>query len=143
MNPALIVAKLDLQLVRMIRQAIRTADAASGKGGGSPAAVIAPRPQIHPTPHFQPRPVIHPTPRIEPRLVYRPKTIEPRLAPGISSLPPEAPRERSAHKLPIEPPWKVMPWQSPAPAAPAAPKLKPVDKHPDVANKGTLLDVFI
>lgn len=139
-NVDLIVAAMDLSLVRMLRDAMRTADLASGRPLGRPSARILPRPVIHPEPRFEPRPVIHPTPRIEPRLVYRPKKIEPQPIPVCPAPPQPLPAEPIHHKAPIEPPWKVLPWQTPAPAPL---KLKIIQKQPDVSNKGTVLDVFI
>lgn len=146
-SPALTVAKLDLALVRMLRQAMRVADMAGGKSsGGADGVAVAnpatsPRPHIHPTPQFEPRPHIHPTPRIEPRLVYRPTAIQPRIAPPPPVCDQAAPAAGPTHhKLPIEPPWKLLPCQIPTQPAP---KLKVIQRHPDVANRGTLLDVFI
>lgn len=146
---------MDLSVVRLIRQAIRTADIASGRGmpvsklgpapsqppvrGSSSLVNLEPRPVAHAEPRIEPRPRIHPTPRIEPRPVIHPRPVQ---APGPScpSIAADQPAEPAHHKSPIEPPWKVMPWQSPLPL-PA--KLKVIQNRPDAANKGTMLDVFI
>jgi len=45
-------------------------------------------------------------------------------------------------RSPIEPPWKVLPWEeAPCPAPP--PKIKVVPPPPDVIHKGSLIDFFI
>src|SRR5437867_3758963 len=74
----LLVASVDLQLVRLLRDAIRTADLSSGKGGGPLGSVgIGPRPTATPTPRINSRPVIHPTVRIEPRMSAHPVKADP------------------------------------------------------------------
>jgi hypothetical protein len=126
----LIVAALDLNLVRLVRGAM------APNPCGKPVAFIGPAPncfrflprrRIHPTPRFEPRPVIHPTPRLEPT----PATCEP----------PHEPEMPVRSKSPIEPPWKVLPWEQP-PAQPA-PKVKLAIYRPDVVSKGSLIDFFI
>lgn len=139
-NVSLIVATLDLQLVRLLRGAIRAADAASGHGGqyhGSPAATFEPRRIIHPEPRYERRPVIHPTPRFAPRPVERiHKT-------GLDPVPTCtvtcAPAPSHIGKSPIEPPWKKLPWENPAPPAQI---IKVFVRRPDNACKGTIIDCF-
>lgn len=138
---SLIVAALDLQLVRLLRAAMagRPGGRPGGPGGicGEPALPIRPRPVLHPTPTIEPRKRIEPTPRIEPRQVIHPKPIEqPGLA--LSCTPAEPEHPRVVH-LPIQPPWKVLPWQNPPPPRPM---LKVVLRPPDVEKKGSLYDVF-
>ena len=136
---SLIVAALDLQLVRLLRGAM----AGSAKAGcratplGPAPGHLHPdaRPTVEPAPRFEPRPVVHPTPRFEPRPVIHPKPAEaPQAGPPLN---PEKPRP-----LPVvfEPPWKVLPWEIPAEPAP---KVKLIVHRPDVKTKGTMLDVFI
>jgi hypothetical protein len=141
---SLIVASLDLQLVRLIRGAMRVADMQGGGGtGGLPLAStvnrdiqpqpklkqhqqIEPRPVFHPTPYFAPRPVIHPQPRV----------VNP---PPVACAPVEPEKEPRSH-CPIQPPWKLLPWQTPIPPRPV---IKTVVHRTDVVNKGSLIDMFI
>jgi hypothetical protein len=132
----LIVAALDLKLVRLLRDAIRSADAAGRKFG--PSAAIEPRLRIHPEPRFEPRRVIHPTPRYEPRPVIHPR-------PRVEEQPPINPPcepVRCLPKLPalFQPPWRIMPWENPIPPAP---KVKLNICRVDVVSKGSLIDIFI
>lgn len=135
-SATLITATLDLQLVRLLRQA------AGAPGGGpivpiGPAPTPEPRPHIHPTPYFEPRPHIEPSPHFEPRRVYHPEKIEPQVCPPAAPAEPETPR---VAKSPLEPPWKLLPWKYPPPP----PAVLKVVLHPtDVPKKGTVFDVFI
>jgi len=142
---SLIVATMDLKVVQLLRDAMRTADLSSGKGMPGALGVGAqfePRQRLHPTPVIEPRQHLHPTPRIEPRLVYhaRPGAVVPPCARPDPSAPPANPEMPRITRSPIEPPWKVLPWEQPAPVTP---KLKVVLRRPDVEAKGTLFDVFI
>lgn len=148
-NVSLIVATLDLKVVTDIRDAIRAADIASGKG--QPAAFIGPAPTAPPPlgadqeAQVAPRLVIHPDPLIEPGLVFHE-------APRIEASPPvhvpvpievepvAAPSHSSSNKSPIQPPWAVMPWQTPVQILP---KVKVTIVRPDIINKGSLIDFFI
>ena len=150
---SLIVASLDLQVVRLLRGAIRAADAASGQGipasGLGPAPSPEPRRHLRPEPVIEPRRHIHPEPRIEPRRVFHP---EPRVDVAAVSdcaacCPTEAVCEPRITKSPIEPPWKVLPWEdrcdpSPCPG-PRVPKIKLTVYRPDIARKGALIDFFL
>jgi hypothetical protein len=133
----LITATLDLQLVRMLRQAIRTAD--QSICGHNPhccdSVVIEPRPHNHPTPLIEPRHHIHPTPRFEPRPVVHPKQAPNFDSFDSTSLPPPV-------KSPpvFQPPWRVLPWEK---IAPPAPTLKLIVRPPDLARRGSVFDVFI
>jgi hypothetical protein len=136
-NIALVVAALDLKLVKLLRDAIRTTDL-SGAAEDSrlaPAATFEPRPHIHPAPLIEPRPRIHPMPKYEPRPVIHP---QPRIEPvPVICLPVEA---ASHSKSPFVPPWKVMPWEnSPQPLL----KIKLVKIRPDIVRKGSLIDCFL
>ena len=139
--PSLIVASLDLQLVRLLRDAM-----APPIGSGEPAHPLGPAPttierrfRVEPEPKIEPRKRIEPEPRIEPRQVIRPAD---RFEPRESDLVP-VPVEcyKPCRKFEIEPPWKVMPWEQ-APC-PVAPKIKVVVPPPDVVHKGSLIDFFI
>jgi hypothetical protein len=137
----LIVAALDLNLVRLLRGAM------APNPHGKPVAFIGPaptsarlltRPRIEPTPRFEPRPVVHPTPRFEPRPVIHPRPrVEP--TPAICE-PPHDPEMPVRSKSPIEPPWRVLPWETPPQPTP---KVKLAIYRPDVVSKGSLIDFFI
>ena len=144
---SLVVASLDLQLTRLLRSAIRSADISSGRP--QPAHPLGPAPtdpssrrSIEPTPHIEPRPRIHPTPRFEPRPIIGlcpcdSRDVNPSLPP-----PPEIPREPEEPRLvksPFEPPWKQLPWENPT--APIQ-KIKVVHKPPDLQKTGTVFDLF-
>lgn len=146
---SLIVASLDLQLTRLLRQAIRSADVASGRG--QPVTELGPAPtppawcygSIKPQPEIEPRQTITPTPRFEPRPVIgvcgcesrevNPSLPPPEVAPPVD---PEAPR---LVRSPLEPPWKQLPWEIPAQPAP---KVKVIVKPPDLQKTGTVFDLF-
>lgn len=139
---SLLVAALDLSLVRSIRSAMRAADLAAGGVPGplgtiqdrhtihpqtvhEPEPRIEPRKVIHPTPHFLPRPVIHPVERYE-------------------ILPPVPVRaEQTEHPVhlgaPLPPPWKQPIWETPIPPQPV---IKVITLKPDIQNKGSLIDIF-
>ena len=135
----LLVASLDLQLVRLLRDAIRTADLSSGKGAGiGGAAGVGPRPVATPTPRIESRPVIHPTLRIEPRMSAHPVKPEPPVDVVVIST--HEPEQSRIKQSPIQPPWKVLPWEKPSEPEP---KLKVIQRRPDVPVKGTVFDVFI
>ncbi|WP_428937988.1 hypothetical protein [Fontivita pretiosa] len=133
----LLVAALDLKLVRLLRAAMRPA----GEGGpasplGPAPSTIQPRHRIHPAPRFEPRPVVHPAPRFEPRPVIHPQPI---VAPPATAQPPE-PQPPRRLECPIQPPWRVLAWETPLPPPP---KIKLIIYRPDTISKGSLIDLFI
>jgi len=140
---ALVTASAELAVVRLIRGAISSGGPAGGVGGTGVGPIlpqdgrINPRFVHDPEPRINPRKVIDPTPRFEPRPVLhfaaRDTAVEALSAPAH----PESPR---IHPGPLEPPWKVLPWENPPQPAPL---LKVVQKPPDVIRRGTILDVFI
>lgn len=147
---SLVVASLDLQLTRLLRQAIRSADIASGRG--QPVTALGPAPTAPPVirggattqlnAEIEPRPRITPSPRFEPRPVIgvcacESRDVNPSLpAPEVPPLDPEEPR---LVRSPLEPPWKQLPWEIPAPVAP---KVKVIVKPPDLQKTGTVFDLF-
>ena len=137
---SLIVAAMDLKLVQLLRHAMRAAGltAAHPRTHITPAPHLQPRLRIHPTPHIEPRPHIHPAPLFEPRLTYHPTTV----APPVSTAPsaPAQPEQPRITKSPIQPPWKLLPWQN-NPTPP--PEIKLVVQQPDLHIKGTVFDVFV
>ena len=144
----LLVASLDLKLVRLLREAMRAADDRGGVDRNSligPAAMVEPRPQIRPEPVVEPRLHHHPEPVFEPRPVHRPA--EPSATPPTCGCPASAELPRAEVKLsgsPIQPPWKVLPWQNPPAERPRpVQKVKLVIGRPDICNKGGVIDFFI
>jgi len=137
---SLIVASSELKLVELLRDAIRTADLSSAKVPGESTvescpcqcdrfesqAVFEPRLHFRSTPVYEPPQVIHPAPRLAPEPPCR------------------APAPCPEHHKPIpnyiQPPWAILPWQTPP--QPAA-QIKVVVHRPDIVNKGSLIDFFI
>ena len=144
----LVVATLDLQLVKLLRAAMQPGSGGPPGGLGSvrPQPVVEPRRSIQPDPAFEPRPHVRPEPVFEARekLPYGPVGPDCRAccAPPV----PMEPVEKSPHSSsPIEPPWKVLPWEErPAPApVRQVPKIKVIQVRPDIQCKGTVIDLFI
>ena len=141
----LVVAALDLKVVRLVRDAIRTADLSAGGVPGPLGTVVfrnaAARARVIPEPRFEPRVVYHPQPRFEPRQTIHPQaTYAP--APLIEQPPTVLcePEQPVRNRCPIQPPWRVLPWEIPAQPAP---KVKVVVVRPDIVSKGSLIDFFI
>jgi hypothetical protein len=129
---------MDLKLVRLLRDAIRTADLAGGKVGPlgtlvapqpSPRHRVEPEPKIEPRlrhepePRFDPRPLIRPRPRVEFDLPVEAEPSHPRC--------PKAPR--------LLPPWRTPWWEIPSQPAPV---IKLHIHQVDVISKGSLIDLF-
>ena len=140
----LVVAALDLKLVRLVRAAMR--------GGCCPGACGP----IHPTPKIEPRKRIEPEPEIEPRKRIEPTPVfEPRRRIGVgywcdwpgncAQIAPAECVEKVSHSpSPLEPPWKVLPWeQQPDDRARPIRKIKIVEARPDIHCKGAVIDLFI
>jgi hypothetical protein len=138
-----VVAALDLQLVRLLRKAMSPGGNGSVAGIGPAPSSIAPRAGSQPEPRIAPRPVIHPEPRFAPRAVHHP---EPRFEPantrcgGPIAVIVETAEPAGKTKSPIEPPWKVLPWETPLPPRPEIKlRVQPPDK---IISKGSLIDLF-
>jgi hypothetical protein len=150
---SLVVASLDLQVVRLLRDAIRTTELSDNRrrgpldAAGVPAEVPRPVEHIHPVPVVEPVEHIHPQPILEPRRVIhqRPEV----LPPDAAVCPPccTGAFVDPCAKSPIEPPWKVLPWDPRGGCAPLSPPpakvVKRVIRPPDIVHKGTLIDFFI
>jgi hypothetical protein len=144
--PSLIVASADLRVVQLLRDAIRTADIQSGRG--QPVSGLGPAPthierrfRVQPETEILPRKRIEPEPRIEPRQVIRPADqFEPREC-DLVPVPVECYRPCTT-RSPVEPPWKVLPWEMPIDCR-VPPRVKAVVRPPDIIHKGSLIDFFI
>ena len=144
----LIVATLDLQLVKLLRAAMRPgAGGLAGEAGLiHPRPVIEPRRRIEPEPAFEPRPRVRPEPVFEPRekLAFGP--VRPECCERCAPVTPTEPVEKSPHSSSsIEPPWKVLPWEDrplPGPVR-VVPKIKVIRNPPDIDCKGSVIDLFI
>jgi hypothetical protein len=139
---SLIVATLDLTLVKLLRSAIRTADISGAKEKGSsllsPAASFEPRRVIHPEPRYEQRHLLHPPSTRTVRTVERLAAPLPPLQPPCITL--CLPDTSHGTPSPIRPPWLILPWENPAPPA----KVIKVFVHPpDNTHKGSLIDCFI
>ncbi|CAN5618541.1 hypothetical protein BH09PLA1_BH09PLA1_08990 [soil metagenome] len=139
---SLIVAASELSVIRLLRDAIRTADIAGGKFGGGPAgasnplnAVALPRDRFEPSPRIEPRQTIHPTPHFAPRLVFH-ERIDLDSTSDTSSKTELAAVDRT----PLPPPWRMPVWKMPLQPAPV---IKIHIHRTDVHNKGSLIDLFL
>ena len=140
---SLLAASMDLQLVKLLRDAMRTTACATKLGVAVACArsrCIEPRVRIDPEPFIEPRVVITPTPRFEPRPVYyvrEPVYLDPN-APLPAPTEPECPRKTP----PVcPPPWKSLPpVEHPEQVAP---KVKVLIQRPDIVTKGSLIDFFM
>ena len=144
---SLIVASLDLQLVRLLRDAIRTTELSDPSCACGPAGHPShnsvghqSRPVLTPEPVIEPPLHLHSSPIIEPREVIR---LDPEVLPPDPALCPDFTADFN-RASPIEPPWKVLPWErAEPPACPPVKVVKRVLPPPDIAHKGTLIDFFI
>jgi hypothetical protein len=137
---SLLVASLDLKLVQLIRDAIRTTDlsGAAARGDLIPEPEFLPRRHIEPTPEIEPRRHFHPTPIYEARPIIHP---QPRVEPAPPIIFPETEPEKLCKSLsPLPPPWKIPPWENPP--QPLL-KVKLIKSKPDTVRKGSLIDCFM
>lgn len=139
---SLIVAASDLRVVQLLTSGMTAVNA--GRGGvvgplgNITGGQIRPRPQVHPTPHFNPRPVVDPTPRFEPRPVMH---VQPRLVEKpVPTAAPIEPEKPCRLKSPLDPPWKIHPCEIPPQPAP---KVKLHILRPDIIHKGSLIDFYM
>jgi len=142
----LIVAALDLNLVRLLRAAmapIELPGAPAGPGAVSAAATYEPPQHIHLDPIIEPREHIYLRPLIEPRpIIHLKPAVEPD---GPSCVATESRDARATEcrpdaTFPIQPPWAILPWQE---APKAQVHVKVVRYRTDIISKGSLIDCFI
>jgi hypothetical protein len=136
---------MNLKLVQSVLQAIRTADIQSGIDKPPRQTVIVEprRDQFRASGcdpcHRPPAPAALPASQsmhwcYAPRPVFRPGPPVPTVQTVVvQTLPDE-------FCSPLQPPWKSLPWEQPAPDAP---QIKIVLYQPDMRHKGTLVDCFI
>jgi hypothetical protein len=146
---ALIVATADLEVVSLITQAMRTADLSGAASQNppparpdriGPAAIVEFRESLRAhccdrrdycCPPSDNKPF--------PPIIYRPARVALRpYIPRATELP--HPPSVSPTESPIQPPWKVLPWQNPPPPSQT---VKILPHHTDVVQKGMLLDLFV
>ena len=124
------------------------AGASAASGGCTSAAVLGPDPcvtgrrfHVEPETEILPRRRIEPEPVFAPRLVVRPAD---RYEPGVSDAAPASLECYTPHtRSPIEPPWKVLPWEERFRDESPRPQIKVVVKPPDIAHRGSIIDYFI
>ena len=96
---------------------------------------------------IEPRRRIEPEPAFEPRPKHRPDGVPPAcgcLPAGVASQATEPAEKVSRPSSPVEPPWKVLPWENPPQPAPrVARKIKVFLTRPDSHSKGSVIDLFI
>lgn len=133
-----LVAALDLALVRSITSAVEANLIAAGGVPGPLGTIIMPGPAPRgQTDSYEvgPREVIEPAPRFLPRLTHEP---EPRVVdPGVVPIHPEHP---SRLESPFEPVWKQLP---PVEEKRTVTQVKYVHVRVDLHRKGTMLDIFV
>ena len=106
-----------------------------------PGPTIEPRRHFHPEPVFEPRPHIRPEPLFEPRPVHRPEGVYPIECPVTVEV---TRTDAKSSASPIQPPWKVLPWQEPPAELPRPIHVvKVVTGSPDMCSKGSVIDLFI
>ncbi len=142
LQTGVLVAALDLSLVRLLRGAIRTADIAGGKFSPPDARVAAQQSRQIQNPErcIDARDVIRPADRYEPREVIHPAARFDN-ADCITTCPdPGAYRPCDPCLPQLLPPWRIPLDKIPLPARP----IVKVHLHRvDVHNKGSLIDVFL
>jgi hypothetical protein len=138
----LLIAAMDLSLVKMIRSAMQTADAGAAAALGGGGGGIGPAATYTPTPHFNPRIVLHPTPRFEARKVLHPEARvqfqhQDRLA--TRGVAPTISSSHSSHST-VNPVWNHLPSVH---HSHTACHVKPQILRTDIRNKGSLIDTVI
>ena len=141
---SLVVAALDLELVRLVRAAMRGDCRCDGKVI-HPEPRIEPRKRIEPEPRIEPRKRIEPTPVFEPRKKHRQDEVGSCCAACVSAAPVESVEKVPHPPCPVEPPWKVLPWDERVRSAPvrAVRRIKVLRVRPDIQSKGSVIDLFI
>ena len=143
----LLVAVSDLKLVQDLRQAILVADitTAVGRRVDQSSQVRDACPPPCAASACQPCDYLRPVPAVDRYEPSRPVALQvtrcgrqPSGPPPITVIVVEPQRDEMAS--PLQPPWKVLPWENPPQPARV---IKVVHRVPDTECKGTLLDCFI
>jgi len=138
----IVAAKLQLDVVSLLVDAMRAVDRSAplnGRDGELQSQGQCDRDRFC----YEPRQVIHRDPIYAPlQVIHRDPVYERPL--HVQVTPPEKVVEVVVEKNPITqppgPPWKSLPWENPPQIAR---KVKTAFYHPDIRNKGMLLDCFI
>lgn len=137
----LMLAQMDLMMVRGVIGAMRAADkgaaAAAGTAGCEGAHRFRPAAVYTPTPRFESRVVYHPTPRFESRPVLHPT---PRMEAKDRNPEPAHPEHARLNPSAVPAVWKTLPNIA---ARPAVQQIKAHVVRPDIRHKGSLIDTFI
>lgn len=141
----LIVASLDLQLVRLVRAAMQPKGAGGGGGVIRPQPVIEPRRRFHPEPRIEPRRILHPAPPIQAGPHDSSGPVRPRISELCGATAAESVEKIAQSPSPIQPPWKIRPWETCDDCNRAQPvrKIKILEVRPDIQSKGSVIDLFI
>jgi hypothetical protein len=135
----LITAAMDLKLIRLLRGAMqpKLPHAPGAHGVPGPAPTLPGRPTHQASPALLPPTVVQPPPLLRPPpiIFFRPIFKE---IPLECATPPHA--GPTSHTMPLQPPWKSLPWKSPLPPPPL---IKVVQHRPDIISKGSLIDFYM
>jgi hypothetical protein len=140
-NVAALVATFDLEVVRLLRDAMRPADLAAAQALKQrtlpPAAIYERRELIRRDVAIQCRqpkcPPANEASSPQARSVQKPQNM-------CMSHPPPPPPEMTPTDSPIQPPWKTLVWEN----KPAVAPVKITIIRPDIViSKGSILDLFI
>ena len=132
-SASLLIAKLDLNIVRLLRRAMQPR-----RDGCRSSTKYQDRQIIHPQPRIEPRRVLHPNPTYSPRIVDRHSKTNPQSI--VIEVPVVVPQTTNRVAPPVlEAPWKKIPWQNPLPPVEL---IKVFATNPDEHRKGQRIDCF-
>jgi hypothetical protein len=149
----LIVASFDLAVVRLLRDAIRTADLSQAGDGRDPtrcdcAENPRPRDRVELSPSattIESRDSIRSVEAVG--RVSEPSYFRPDVSPALEwcGVPNDCPDALKSlrGRSPIEPPWKVLPWEQAPEPQPKIKIVKIVTPPPDRSHTGALIDCFM
>ena len=133
-------------MVRLVRAAMAGGGAGKHPDGPiHPAPKFEPRKRVEPEPVIEPRRRIEPEPRFDPRPKLRPYDVQPPCCAPCDAIATEPAEKVSRSASPIEPPWKVLPWERTDDSDRVRPirKIKVIQARPDIQCTGTVIDLFI
>ncbi len=141
----LLVAVIDLKVVKSIRNAVRVNTLKKGGVEGPLGNIENPKP-VHGSfgvivePRYEQRRVFHPEPTYEARIVHHRTVERPAIADLKQPLLPEQMAPPAIQKSPLVPPWQM---PLPIVAVPTIKVVKYEAPQPDQICKGMLVDQFI